>query len=442
MERLKKFLADDLNYWAVPAAGGCLFVVGHVLLKGSVLRGGLPNPWLVAGVLLGVFAVGLWLRQAWSRWVGLVLLAAFLAVVIRDLTRGPSVEDIVTVVILPFCLWLLWRLPIRPREDDEEAEEPLRSLVFLLREPRHLEAAILAHLASRAWGSEVEAAQPGGPGEDEAEPDAEQEEEAEDEDEEPKSMIVGESPHYLCMHWPGVFAIHHVDAPYFDEPEEVAGAVPELRARQAIEEHSAWLSIDLIQWFGEDDGNREAYRLMGRLLAEVADENTLAIVDPGEGWIVVYDPETEAKLRSDDPLAALRQRYYAPVIDVEEDDAAMQAAVAEARRRWPEFVDAFENRDPDAETPFSVKVPFTDGEHTEFMWVEVSGIENDVIYGTLGNEPVNVRNVAIGDRVRANVEDLGDWLYVADDEAVGGFSIRMLAQRLKEDRGEEPSGSA
>jgi len=44
--------------------------------------------------------------------------------------------------------------------------------------------------------------------------------------------------------------------------------------------------------------------------------------------------------------------------------------------------------------------------------------------------------LAIGDRVRANVEELADWLYVAGDEPVGGFSIRTLAERLKKEGGE------
>mgnify|MGYP003329175806 CR=1 FL=1 len=50
------------------------------------------------------------------------------------------------------------------------------------------------------------------------------------------------------------------------------------------------------------------------------------------------------------------------------------AAVAEATRRWPEFVAAFSARDGEGH---SVKAPITRGERTEFIWIEVDRIEPD-----------------------------------------------------------------
>jgi uncharacterized protein YegJ (DUF2314 family) len=224
--------------------------------------------------------------------------------------------------------------------------------------------------------------------------------------------------------------VHNFDSPYFDDPSDVADDLPELRAKQAVEDHRAWLSADIVAWEGEEDDRAAAYRLIARLLAELADDNCLALVDPDLGRIFVYDPETEAKLRSTDPLRELQQPYYVPVQQIEGDDPRLEAAVAEARRRWPEFVAAFEQRDD--EDLYSVKASFTDGENTEFMWLSVGSIENDVIYGTLGNDPVNVKGLKEGQPVHTKVEDLNDWLFVAGEEPVGGFTVKVLAEVMRD----------
>ena len=56
------------------------------------------------------------------------------------------------------------------------------------------------------------------------------------------------------------------------------------------------------------------------------------------------------------------------------DCAIMVAAVAECRRRWPEFVAAFEARSGEN---FLVKAPVAHGDNTEFIWLSVTALEND-----------------------------------------------------------------
>jgi uncharacterized protein YegJ (DUF2314 family) len=106
----------------------------------------------------------------------------------------------------------------------------------------------------------------------------------------------------------------------------------------------------------------------------------------------------------------------------------MKAAVEEARCRWTEFVEAFENRQPDQ--LFSVKAPFSQGDECEFMWLNVSAIENDTIYGELGNDPVNLEGMKEGDRLHVKLSDLNDWIYLKDGELHGGFTAKVLEERL------------
>jgi uncharacterized protein YegJ (DUF2314 family) len=108
----------------------------------------------------------------------------------------------------------------------------------------------------------------------------------------------------------------------------------------------------------------------------------------------------------------------------------MLAAVAEARARFPEFVAAFEGRDGDEEQVFSVKAPFGVEDEVEFMWLQVTGIENDVVYGVLGNEPARGK-LKLGDRVRTSVAQINDWVYLRNDEMIGGFTVKVLDDRSK-----------
>src|SRR5258708_28860768 len=107
------------------------------------------------------------------------------------------------------------------------------------------------------------------------------------------------------------------------------------------------------------------------------------------------DEEIREALRSDDPLQSFRETVNPPLINVKEDDPGMKAAVDEARKRWPEFVDAFVNRKKDQ--LFSIKAPVTDGRHTEYIWVMVEEIDGDIINGDLGNNPVDLDFMKLGD---------------------------------------------
>jgi uncharacterized protein YegJ (DUF2314 family) len=236
---------------------------------------------------------------------------------------------------------------------------------------------------------------------------------------------------FLAIHPQAICTVYFFDSPYFDDSEEAAESVRELRAREAILKHQAWAAVDVMEWLGKGDAKQEAYRLIGPLLAELADDNVLAVVDPAEGQIFCYDPETEQKLRSDDPLSALSEMYYSPVIRIKDDDPRMLAAVSEARARFGEFVAAFEKRDPEGKQPFSVKARFSDGENAEFMWVEVQGIENDVIYGLLANHPAILTHLHEKDRVAVPLADLNDWIFVANEEMVGAFTVKVIAEHAR-----------
>src|SRR4051812_3475175 len=92
------------------------------------------------------------------------------------------------------------------------------------------------------------------------------------------------------------------------------------------------------------------------------------------------------------------------VVQIDEDDPRMAAAVAEAKTRLPEFAAAFSKAKDGYQ--FSVKAPFADqgSEEAEFMWVHVCRVDFDAVHGTLLNEPEFVKSLKYDDVVRVPME--------------------------------------
>ena len=112
----------------------------------------------------------------------------------------------------------------------------------------------------------------------------------------------------------------------------------------------------------------------------------------------------------------------------------MKEAIAEARRRWPEFVGAFVGRKMGHH--FAIKRGFASGkekDHQEFMWVQVTDIREDRIVGVLDNAPVYVKGVKAGDRVVSQATEVIDWIYKGDEDLVGNFTgpVILAAQRRR-----------
>lgn len=408
-----------------------------------------PDNWTLTRYLLCpaiplgfAFAYALWKRAAWYPYVGV----PFYLTTVVAFAYGQSLNGFqFTDLIVPICMGVgAWRArDLDLYEDDEpsdasdsageadsdsEDDRPPISLVLLLREPAHLEASILARLASQAWGLEITSR------DEDASEALLEEAESEHAEEQSDGFLVGMAPVFLCKHPAGMFLIHVRDEPYWEEETlpNVLEDLTELRCRFAAEQHRAWVAMDVLHERDRDDEAqlREAYQIIGKFLAAVADDNSLAVLAPQFGMIFPYDPETEAKLQGEDPLTALQDLYYAPIIPMDDDDPAMRQAVATARQRWGEFVEGFASCDANGPPPM-VKAPFTDGENTEFMWVAVTALENGVIYGTLENSPANLPKYRQGQRVQIREDQVNDWLLLRDGATLGGFTLKALRDRAK-----------
>lgn len=126
------------------------------------------------------------------------------------------------------------------RRNARSAASPLFSIVLLLRTPKPLNAEILAYHAGVVLGEPVRA---GGDGDG--------------------PCVLGEAPHFVLMRGTDVFLIHSVPSPY---SEGVPAGLRDLRLRKAYEDHTAWLSMDILR--GEN-ATAENWRIVGRMLARL-----------------------------------------------------------------------------------------------------------------------------------------------------------------------------
>lgn len=175
----------------------------------------------------------------------------------------------------------------------------------------------------------------------------------------------------------------------------------------------------------------DAYRMIGKAVSALADDDVMAIMCPQHRFFNLWSPELEKLLCGNSPLDALREEVKAPVFGVPSDEAIANAIV-EARRRWPEFATAFKNRAPDDER-FIVKPAFVgeDGQ-TEHMWLQVFGLEPEYVHGHLVNHHMHTSKLKQGSQVEVPVAEISDWVCPdAEGNALGNFTHEAVKAAAK-----------
>lgn len=290
----------------------------------------------------------------------------------------------------------------------------LISFVGLLKNPATFDPAVVASVAGKAWNADL------GDGSSEG----------------ADGFVVGVGMCTTVMYDRRMFLINNFTQPYVEDAEQAAANIPDLRIRSLFSQHEAWFSCDALGVDGStsEEEVREWYRRLGRLFAAFLDDNCLLLFLPDSGLAFPINENTEAALRSSDPLDALQKTLTLPIIEVSADDPLMMEAVAKAREEWPKFLAAYEAK---AAEHFAVKAPVTHGGNTEFIWLTVTAVEGDRIYGELDNDPGNLGSLRHGSKVSVAIADLNDWCY-ADDQGnmVGGFTIAAV-QKAAQRRAKE-----
>jgi uncharacterized protein YegJ (DUF2314 family) len=378
-----------------------VFVVGLVLFHAAWRKA--TFLFVPPGIYFAVAAVAMAYRKRWGHWMALAGLITIIAVSCIQLFQNFKVIPLLSVLGLSFITWEAFR---QMRSDARDRNRPLTALVLLRRKPNNfLTATKLSEMVKQLWGNNV----------------------APDKDGE-KWFAAGQSPAFIVNAPDIMLLVNNFATPYWEEPNKVAEAVEELRLKKIIQEHTAWMSVDVLGLHDDSEARSAAYPTIGRLLAELVDDDCLALYCPEHDQIVACDDTIVEKLRRENPLEAFGELTFVPVMPVDGEDPRLKATVAEARERWPEFVAAFQAREGENH---AVKAPITFEDNTEFIWIEVDEIKGDQVLGKLANDPVDLGDMKLGDPVSIAVSDVNDWNYLLDGEMKGGFSVKLITELQK-----------
>jgi uncharacterized protein YegJ (DUF2314 family) len=79
----------------------------------------------------------------------------------------------------------------------------------------------------------------------------------------------------------------------------------------------------------------------------------------------------------------------------------------------------------------AVKAAFTQGPHTEHMWLSELDFDGTTLRGTLLNQPNQLTDVAAGDRVEVPFEErVGDWMLCMQQRVYGAYTVHLLRDRM------------
>ncbi len=122
------------------------------------------------------------------------------------------------------------------------------------------------------------------------------------------------------------------------------------------------------------------------------------------------------------------------IYNTQETDAEMNAAIAKANETFSEFKKAFDSKDSNYDA-FSIKLKFKSPQGFEHMWLSDIRLENGDYYGIIDDDPESTTEVKFGDTVKVNMNALSDWMYTENNKLRGGYSIRLIRERMgKEER--------
>jgi uncharacterized protein YegJ (DUF2314 family) len=200
----------------------------------------------------------------------------------------------------------------------------------------------------------------------------------------------------------------------------------DMRMNQMAREHTGYFVVECME-APKDQDRKTSRKLLAMLAALIIDDQSMAIYDWTTARYAVLDPSIGELLTKGDIDGAVNE-YSALVVGVQNEK--VEAAIAEARERWPEFCAAF-NRAEDKGN-FLVKASFEWNGEVEHMWIEPKAAYPDRVEGILNSSPIHMPKPRKGDLVTRPVDEISDWSYIEPpNEPVGMFTEAIVRESLE-----------
>lgn len=124
-----------------------------------------------------------------------------------------------------------------------------------------------------------------------------------------------------------------------------------------------------------------------------------------------------------------RQRDGQPdVINVPNADETMHWAIQKAQLTLHYFESCL-GRPKKGQAYFSIKVGIADQGKVEHIWLNDPTFDEDGnLFGTVGNVPMDVTTVKMGQQIGIDRGKVSDWMIIQDGRLIGGYTIRALRE--------------
>ncbi|MFT3679908.1 MAG: DUF2314 domain-containing protein [Ferruginibacter sp.] len=117
------------------------------------------------------------------------------------------------------------------------------------------------------------------------------------------------------------------------------------------------------------------------------------------------------------------------ITQISSDDEAMNNAIQKAKLTFFNFDTAYKNGHFNKEN-FSVKIRFDVKGGGEHIWADNITFENGAYFGILDDDASAINKIKSGDRVKITSSNLSDWLYEDNGVMRGGYTIRVLRNKM------------
>lgn len=124
------------------------------------------------------------------------------------------------------------------------------------------------------------------------------------------------------------------------------------------------------------------------------------------------------------------------ILTVESADVAMNKAIEKANQTLPEFYKALESQNKDY-YGFGLKMIFKASDRNEHIWINGLFKKNNEYFGVVDNLPEFTNEVKQGDTIKIDSNRISDWMYLDNEKLRGGFTIRILREKMTQEEREE-----
>lgn len=240
-------------------------------------------------------------------------------------------------------------------------------------------------------------------------------------------LKLGQDDHQFTIHYQGTdFLVETASEPWMEDQPQIIEETADLRMREMLRHVTSYLVVTVDNDFKDEDAQQQTVDNALRLLSGFTDaKDTLAIFDDDSGDFNYFNDEVQETLCGEEPESSFAVEVTPPAVTRKPDAPEMQAAISEARRRWPEFAKNFRDY-AEERSPFLLQARFGFADKPECLWAEVLSIHANKISALLKSDPSPASSLNKGDTVEIPLSEVLDWIYPEEDSAkVGGFTLDL-----------------